>query len=308
MNYKWESRIKWDDIRDKRILIAGGTGFIGQRVVKFFEKHEIHSTVLTRKERKGSCFTEYKRCDLCNVSSLKAIAEEYDILLYLAANIPLRGQKKENYLDALESTLVPFVNFASTFVRESTKLIYVSTVDILGNCNVHEFTEEEMPGVATPYGLAKYCGEYYARDICTINRAECIILRFAQVYGPDEPIVRVIPIIKEAILNDKEFNIWTDGEEKRRFLYVDDAVQSVLICMNCVQNGTYNIAGKDIVSIKQLMEIMIEVFEKDFKYGVLNRVSGMDNVPSFSKAFNKLGFIPEVCLKDGLRTIKGEQL
>jgi len=306
MVYKWEDRVKWDDLHNKRILIAGGTGFIGQNLLRFLENHKIHSTVLTRREKKENHFTDYKVCNLCSKSSLKNIVGEYDILVYLAANIPLRGSKKENYLDAMESTLVPFVNFATTFVRENIKLIYASSVDILGSCNIFEFTEEEVPGVATPYGLAKYCGEYYAKNICTVNRAQCIVLRFAQVYGPDEPIVRVIPIIKDAILNDKKFDIWTDGKERRRFLYVDDAVQSVLTCMGSVPQGTYNIAGNDIISMSQLIEMMIEIFRKPFVYDVLNKELGVDNVPSIDKAINVLGFVPEVSLKNGLRAMKGK--
>lgn len=306
MSYKWEDRIDWDNLRGKRILVAGGTGFIGQNLIRFLENHKIYSTVLTRRERKGTRFTDYKVCDLCKKSSLEDIAKKYDVLVYLAANIPLRGSKKENYIEAAESTLIPFVNFATVFVREGTKLIYVSSVDILGSCDTYEFTEEEIPGVATPYGLAKYCSEFYAKDICTANNAECIILRFAQVYGPNEPIVRVIPIIKDAILNNKKFDIWTNGQERRRFLYVDDAVQSILICMDPVPEGIYNIAGNDIISLSQLIEMMIDVFGKSFEYNVLNKVSGVDNIPGIRKAINVLKFVPEVDFRDGLYTVKGD--
>ena len=230
MNYKWEEKVNWDCLRNKKILIAGGTGFIGKNVIRFFEKHGICSTVLTRSRREKSCFTDYQMCDLRNQAALEEVAGKYDILIYLAANIPLRDSKKESYADAMESTLVPFINCASAFVQEGVRLIYASSVDVLGACNIFEFTEKEVPGIATPYGLAKYCGEFYARDICASSNAECVILRFAQVYGPNEPIVRIIPIIREAILNDGKFDIWTDGKERRRFLYVDDAVQSIIIC------------------------------------------------------------------------------
>lgn len=304
MNYKWENRIEWDNLRSKKILIAGGTGFIGQRVVKILEGHDICSTVLTRKKRENTKFTEYKVADLSDKASLENIIDEYDILVYLAANIPLRGSKRENYQDALWTTLVPFVNFLTAFVHKGSRLVYASSVDALGICDIYEYKEDALIGVSTPYGLAKYCGEFYARNICATSGAECIMLRLAQVYGPDEPMIRIIPIIRDAISNDKKFEIWTDGSEKRRFLYVDDAVQAIVIGMDNAPQGVYNIAGNEVVSMKRLVELMIDIFEKNFSYTILNKIKGVDNVPGIDLANDVLNFSPEVGLRDGLKAVK----
>ena len=73
-----------------------------------------------------------------------------------------------------------------------------------------------------------------------------------------------------------------------------------------VPEDVYNIAGNDIVSMQRLVEMMVNVFEKDFKYDILDKTFGVDNVPDIAKAEDRIGFVPEVSLENGLRSLKGE--
>lgn len=308
MNYEWENKLKKGFFAGRKILIAGGTGFIGSRVVSFFEKHEIQVHVLTRKIHSDSKFVKYLQADLSDRDILKkyAIQVDFDYLIYLAANIPLAGEKKESYLDAENSTLKPFINFCSEFVCEGSKLIYVSSVDVLGRCDIYEYGEGVLPKSTTPYGLAKYCGELYAQNICEKIKAKCLIYRFAQVYGSKEPIVRIIPIIKKALLTGDKFEIWTDGEEKRRFLYVDDAVQAIFLGLLTDVTGIYNVAGAEVISIINLIKLMENVFNKTLNYQILHKVVGISNVPGIKKAENEIGFRPEVSMFEGVSVIRKE--
>ena len=309
MNYKWENRINWDFFNSKKILVAGGTGFIGSQLIRMLEKHQIKSDVLTRRKIENSKYTNYIVSDFTENNAFNDIniKDEYDILIYLAANIPLRGEKKENFQDATNSTLNPFIAFATRFVHKNCKLIYASSVDVLGDCNKYDFNENESINNPTPYGLAKYCGEIYARRICENNDAKCISLRFSQVYGPKEPMVRVIPIAMDAIINNKQFDIWTDGQEKRRFLYVDDAVQAIVLSITKSGIGICNVAGDDVIAMVQLIEMMKSLWNPSFEYKILNNVDGKDNVPSYSKIREDFGFIPEVKIFEGLKKLRGDK-
>ena len=307
MNYEWENKFEWDSLKSKRILIAGGTGFIGKRLVCFLEKHKIGAYVITRQKLADTEYVKYLNADLSDIEQLTRLGENvfFDILIYMAANIPLSGEKKESYFDASQSTLMPFINFCTAYVKNRCKLIYISSVDVLGAYEEFEFNEEALPNIATPYGLAKYCGEFYAKNICTKENADCLILRFAQVYGPDEPIVRIIPIIRNAILNGKRFELWTDGNEKRRFLYVDDAVQAIICGINSSERGIFNIAGSEVISMAELVALMEKSFETELNYSILNKIHGTDNVPSIKKAVEKLNFAPEILLENGMSIIRG---
>lgn len=295
------------DLYQKKILIAGGTGFIGKRLVAHLASEGANLYVISRKHHDDSKNIKYIQCDLNNSEDINAINEHFDACVYMAANIPQRGQKKETYSEAKESTLDPSIHFFDTFVKNTKKLIYISSIDVLGECDTEMYNECATPKNATPYGLAKYCGEYYAEAYCRMNNCKCTILRFSQVYGPSEPIVRIIPIMKEAILSEKTFSIYTDGEEKRRFLYVDDAVESICLALKMDASGIYNIAGKDVSSIRELAIAMEEVYSKKLNLEILNQFKGKNNIPSIAKAESELGYRPKYSLVEGLKLIKEEE-
>lgn len=309
MKCKWGFEMNTSGLKGKRILIAGGTGFIGRRVTSYLSDNGVEVFVLTRKQCKDEKNIIYWRADLNNHEELAQYSsvKKFDAVIYMAANIPEIGQKKESYYDAKCSTLDPFVNFCDCFLSNSKTLIYISSIDVLGKCDILSYDEEAVHDIATPYGLAKYCGEFYAKDMCESLGIGYKIYRFSQVYGPEEPLVRIIPILKKAILNGTEFNLYTDGSEKRRFLFVDDAVQAIACGLLSDINGVFNIAGQEIISMKDLIRMMEAVWEQKINIKILNQIVGRDNVPSIDKACHELSFKPAYSMYEGLMKIKEEE-
>lgn len=292
-------------LKSKKILITGGTGFIGGELVKKLEENNIKSYVLTRKKLSNTLNTIYIKCDL---NSLDRYPEElngieFDYCIYLAANIPTIGEKKENYLDAKVSTLDPLVKFLTYFKENIKKFIYASSIDILGKVQKEDYKEDEKPNNPTPYGLAKYCGEFYVQNICETRGINWSILRFSQVYGKNEPIVRIIPILIDRLKEGDEFSLYTTGEEKRRFLYVSDAVKSIVCACVHGKKDIYNIAGEDSKSINELIEIIENKYGKKLKLNRVNQVIGISNIPNIDKAKIELEYKPEYSLEKGIEEI-----
>ena len=306
MKCKWMDSEMEKRLKGKNILVAGGTGFIGKRTVETLASCGVRCHVITRQEKDNNGNIKYIKNNLNDIERLQEYAKNkhFDAAVYMAANIPLRGEKKETYFDAKRTTLDPYLNFCEAFADRADSWIYISSVDVLGGCIDYEYSENvRVNNVATPYGLAKYCGEYYTKDVCTQNKIPYKIYRFAQVYGPDEPVVRIIPIIKDALLNNKEFTLVTKGEEKRRFLYIDDAVQSIFKGLISDRSGIYNIAGKDAISMKELIRLMENVWGRKVSLAVRGEAEGRDNVPGINKAMEELGYRPLFSMTDGLRAV-----
>ena len=297
-----------NDLLGMRILIAGGTGFIGSRLVSMLVNEGCNLSIISRKEQQIA-FKEvkYYRADLNDISSLQKIESKYDACIYMAANIPLKGQAKESYLDARKTTLDPLTNFCEVFSSTVSKFVYISSIDVLGSCSTVEYDKDTNVNVATPYGLAKFCGEFYVKDYCCMNTIPYIILRFSQVYGPKEPLVRVIPIMKDALINQKEFTIYSDGSELRRFLFIDDAIQAILCALKENETGVFNIAGSEVCSLLELVRKMEKVYDRKLKLKILNNSHGQSNVPAIAKAENLLHYHSNFSVYEGLHKIKMEE-
>lgn len=305
MKCNWLDNIDVSNLANKKILIAGGTGFIGKRLVEILESCNAKVCVISRKKHIDSSNTKYIVGDLTDYEKLKSLqTENFDISVYMAANIPLAGQKKETYYEAKKTTLDPFLNFCDIFLPKTKKFIYISSIDVLGACEIKNYSEGTAINNPTPYGIAKYCGEFYTKLMCDQLSINYTILRFSQVYGPNEPIVRIIPIIKDSLIKGKEFNLFTHGTETRKFLYVDDATQAIIRCALSDVQGVFNIAGKDETSILTLIDEMEKVFNKKLKLNLLKQVEGKSNVPSIDKAVKLLKYEPYFDITTGLKEIK----
>lgn len=292
----------------KTYLLAGGTGFIGRRVAAFLADVGSNVYIISRGKHENKKNIQYIQADLNDRGSFAHYKSvKYDACIYMAANIPEVGQKKETYYDAKKSTLDPLVNFCDIFTEKCSSFIYISSIDVLGKTPGVEYGEEAVPGNATPYGLAKFCGEFYVKEYCNQGGIPWKSLRFSQVYGPGEPMVRIIPILRNALLNKKEFCFYSDGQEKRRFLYVDDAVKAICCALKSDTSGIFNIAGAEVCTMEQLVRTMEAVYDRKLDLKILNQTTGYDNVPSIKKAEVDLDYFPSVSIKEGLEKIHKEE-
>lgn len=293
----------------KKIIITGGTGFIGKRVVDLLASNNISCYIITRNNYVDHNNIFYIKEDLNKLTETKcrSIIKKYgtfDAAIYLAANISKIGEKKENYMDANFSTLVPLVNFMEGFSPYIEKVVYTSSIDVIGTPEKKYYDETEETNPISPYALAKLCGEYYIKSITSKYEKKYCILRLSQVYGEFEPMVRVIPILLKTIKEGKVFSIYGKGEEKRCFLYVNDAAEAIFNALNYNYNDVFNIAGKSVDSINDLINIVKNIYGKDLKLNqTTSSIKIYDNIPSIEKAKKVLGFEPRYSLQEGIQKI-----
>ncbi len=309
-NYSWIKDIAKTDIGGKKILVAGGTGFIGKRLLQILSYLNAEVYAITRRNDYIKMKNiVYLKLDLRNLVGLKEMrnGNRYDAAVYMAANIPLRGEKKETLFDAKRATLDPYLNFLEAFGEDVKQLIYISSIDAIGHCAQEGYGEEIFPDTPTPYGLAKYAGEFYTKSLAEGLDIPYAILRFSQVYGPNEPVVRIIPILKECLLENRQFSLITSGNEKRRYLYIDDAAQAVCRAIVNKEMGVFNIAGPDTVTVMGLIRLMERIWNRKLDLEVKNIKEGEDNIPSIDKAETLLGYCPEISAEKGLVKVKEEE-
>lgn len=295
----------------KKVLVTGGTGFIGDFFVSELIRNGASVFCLTRKVPSRREGVTYIKCDLLNISSDEAEVfrkeiNNTDYIVYLAASIPLVTAAKESIIAAKENNLDAMLNFLEAFGELSPVIVFASTIDVYGVPSKENF-DESLPIVPnSTYAVAKYCCEKYIEYYCAVKNKKYNILRFSQVYGPHEPLVRVIPILVDAIVNGKEFTLKGEGEDKRRFIYVEDVARALVASMESPHNTVYNIAGAEDTSIMDVINISEKITGKKFQYEKIpTSQKPLHILPFCEKALLELNFKPRFSFAEGMSaTIK----
>ena len=224
--------------------------------------------------------------------------KNHNIVIHLAAKI-----------DVINSIINPELTFETNVkgtqnVLDScisngiTKIITTSSAAIYQNISKGSITEENKTEPLSPYGKSKLEME----KIITNSKIDSTILRLFNVYGNDSTS-GVIVNFKENIQNNKPLTIFGDGKAIRDFVHVDDVINGIILSISS-KSGIFNIASGNGTSINDLAKLFIHFSEKKseiiFKPARDNEI--IHSVADISLAQKKLGFFPQISLKNGLKT------
>ncbi|MCD8484169.1 NAD(P)-dependent oxidoreductase [Candidatus Woesebacteria bacterium] len=302
------------NLEGKKIVITGGTGFIGTRIVERLLSLGAEVISISRKERTSHhpCL-HFVQCDLFELSlkEYEALADrigETESAIFAAASILPRSEGVDSLIAAKEKNFDSFLYFLETVGKNTKKVVFTSTIDIYGVPEHEEYSEDHRIQPESSYGVAKYAAETYLEYWSRMNSIPYTGLRFSQVYGPNEPLVRVIPFAVQSWKEKKVFRLLNEGVDKRRFLYVEDAASAVMRALDVNTNTFYNIAGEDVVTIRDIVS-SIEALtgsQMEIENVVEENRQPVHNVPSIEKAKSELGFRPEYSFVAGMKEVLKE--
>lgn len=152
-------------------------------------------------------------------------------------------------------------------------------------------------------------GEYQAELASQENLLETGVLRLHNVYGPPCELSpeksQVIPaLIRKAIrCPDEEFVVWGSGNQRRAFLFVEDAVDGLLrLAERGMDQGVIQIGPDASISIREIAERVVDISGKsiDIHYDTDRPEGDMDRAADWSRAKNILNWKPRIAIDQGL--------
>src|SRR6516164_8447220 len=172
----------------RRILVTGGTGFIGSTLVDALlergAKVRVIDNFATSRESRLNRDAELIPADIRNIDSIKGAFEGVDCVFHTAAlpRVPLSIERPvETHLVNVVGTLNVLVASRDAGVR---RVVYSGSSSVYGNQPVLPLSEEMAPNPLNPYALQKLTGEQYARLFYQLFGLQTITLRYFNVYGP----------------------------------------------------------------------------------------------------------------------------
>lgn len=306
----------------KRVLIAGGGGFIGSHLTELFlnkgDQVWIIDNFLTSSPDKIARFKTNPQFhlvqdDLLNVNKIKTLLHQsFDVIYHLAS-----PASPVQYLRYPKETLL--VNSYGTYQlleyyqkTQSRIFIYSSTSEVYGDPQIHPQTENywghvNPAGERSCYDEGKRFGEALCMTYFRQDKTDLRIARIFNTYGPymEKDDGRVISNFITRALADQPLIIYGDGQQTRSFCYVSDLVQALyLLSIKPVKGEIINLGNpleKTILEIahliKQLTHSLSEiVFEKARTDDPKKRR------PDITKAQKLLVWHPSISLENGLQT------
>jgi UDP-glucose 4-epimerase len=182
------------------------------------------------------------------------------------------------------------------------RIINASTGAVYGEPQNGISREEDPRQPTTLYGLSKLFAEQSIEYHARTQKIETLTLRFPNVYGPGNQ-KGVIYQFLSSIQREKKIVIAGTGEQKRNFLYVDDAVSAILSAMDYTGSETvFNIASEELLSLNEVVGLLksiglafeVEVQPADERNTL--QVLSLD----ITKAKQFLGWTPNVSLQEGI--------
>ena len=289
-----------------RILITGGSGFIGTHLTKFLLAKNHIVTIFdnfSNSSKDSMSFfvekgVEIIEGDIMNHNEIFNATKNKEVVIHLAAKISV-SESMKNPIETFEVNVEGTKNVLNACEKNHIKkFIASSSAAVYGEGdNNSPLNENSKTLPISPYGESKLKMEKEIREFKSKHNMKCIILRFFNIYGEGQTpeYAGVITKFIERIKQSKPLEIFGDGLQTRDFISIEDIINSIYCAISTDKSGTYNIASGKTTSIKELAEYMVFLAGKKLKIHNIEPLKGdiKNSQADITLAKKELGFSPK---------------
>jgi len=299
----------------KRVLVTGGSGFIGSHLCTRLidsgcdvlcldnlysgEKDNIAHLL-------DSPYFEFVRHDV----TFPFYAEVDEIYNLACPASPIHYQRDP--VQTTKTSVHGAINMLGLAKRTGAKILQASTSEVYGDPHEHPQSESYW-GNVNPIGLrscydeGKRCAETLFMDYNRQHAVKTKVVRIFNTYGPrmHPNDGRVVSNFIVQTLKGNDITIYGDGSQTRSFCYVDDLVNGLITMMATEDSviGPINLGNPSELSISELATSIVELSESNSKitFKKIPQDDPRRRKPDISKAIDVLGWKPNVDLISGLK-------
>lgn len=245
-----------------KILITGGSGFIGSHIVEHYQEIADEIRVLDNLRTGYRHNLDGLNCTFIEGSvtdreAVRRAVEGVDLIFHLAAlvSVPESMEKPAECVDINVHGLINVLEEASA--AGARKLVFASSAAIYGDNPEVPKRESMLPEPKSPYAITKLDGEYYLDLFQREGRIDTAAIRFFNVFGPRQDpkgaYAAAVPIFIEKAINGDPIIIHGDGGQTRDFIFVKDIVGALAFAAETSGvSGTFNAGYGGQITINDL--------------------------------------------------------
>lgn len=297
---------------NKKILITGGAGFLGSRIVE----NLVHKRGVSDNQ---IIIPRSKNIDLRIWENCAKIVEGIDIVIHLAAKVGGIGFNRDYPATLFYDNAIMGIQLLEAARLESVdKFVAIGTICAYPKFTPVPFKEENLwngypEETNAPYGLAKKMLLVQSQAYRQQYGFNSVFLLPVNLYGPgdnfDLESSHVIPALirkfTDAVENDKkEVEVWGTGKASREFLYVEDAAEGIILATEKYDKPEpVNLGAGFEIKIKDLVELIVELtgFEGEIRWDTTKPDGQPRRCLDTTKAEREFGFRAKTDFREGLR-------
>jgi UDP-glucose 4-epimerase len=299
-----------------KILITGGSGFIGSHIVEHYQNTAEEIRVLDnlrtgyRHNLDGLKHT-FIEGSITDRDLVRKAVEGVDYIFHLAAlvSVPESMSKPGECVDINVHGLLNVLEEAAA--AGVKKLVFASSAAIYGDNPTVPKLETMIPEPKSPYAITKLDGEYYLGMFQREGKLETAALRFFNVFGPRQDpkgaYAAAVPIFIEKAVRNEDITVFGDGGQTRDFIYVKDIVGALSFAVETPGvTGVFNAGYGGQITINDLANGLIQSAGSTSKVAHLpERAGDVRHSRASSDKLRAAGWVPKHNLDEGLaRTLE----
>lgn len=285
----------------KKVLITGSDGFIGSVLIKRLKSDDnFNIYCISRNEKKRK--SGYYIADIQEYDFVKKIADVVpvcDSIIHLAASTDMQ----DGYANIATNCLGTYNICRLANLWKASKVIYMSSLPIIGQPIKLPITEEHEINPQSIYHVSKYTGEEIVRVGCN-KKVRTIILRIPSPIGVGMNMNTFLPDVLKRCIENENVVLYGKGSRKQNYVDVRDVADAIIGALCYSESNIFNIAGKEAVSnltlaekCKYITNSASEILFSDME----DKEEGYIWDVSFERAERELAYNPKFTLDESIK-------
>jgi dTDP-glucose 4,6-dehydratase len=311
----------------KKIIVTGGSGFIGTNLVNFLIRKKFfvinldkltYSSTKYKNNLRNKKYYKFIQVDIFNKKKIINIIQKFKpiAIFNLAAETHV-----DRSIDGPQNFIQTNINGTFSLLESlrflkkkniTPKLVHISTDEVYGDLKRNFRSDENHKyEPSSPYSASKASADHLVKSYIRTYKLKAVISNCCNNYGPYQFPEKLIPKVISNIFNNKELPIYAKGKNTREWIHVEDHCEALFkIYLKGKIGESYNVgSGIDLKNIDLVKKIIKISKRMNIKIGEKTKIKFVKDRPGHDlryalnsqKIFKLLNWKPKISFESGLR-------